>query len=201
MSIDWQIPTPRQGLKGAFDKFIGPGTTPAEVWLEFIPALLAGAAVPAWAITQELGWHPLQLIVAAWLGFDLTGGIITNAASPAKRWYHRPGQGFRQQFGFTAIHIVYLLLIAWLFRNNDWSFAIVTSGYLLIAAAIILKAPLYLQRPIAFLLYALAILLGLYAFSPTPGMEWFLPFFYLKLLVSYLVREEPYRPDTAQQTS
>jgi hypothetical protein len=87
-------------------------------------------------------------------------------------------------------------VVAWLFREGDWAFAIITSTYLLAAAAIILRVPLYLQRPVALLLYALSILMALYLLSPTPGLEWFLPLFYLKLLVSHLVREEPYRPAT-----
>ncbi len=196
MTIRWQFPQPRSGLNGALDKFIGPGATPAEIWLELIPAALAGVAAPVYAIASSLDWSSWQLILAAIMAFDMTGGIVTNATATAKRWYHRPGQGFRQHFTFTAIHILYLLLIAWLFRQGDWPFALVTSVYLLVATAIILQVPLYLQRPVAFLLYAIALLINLYAFSPTPGLEWFLPFFYLKLLVSHLVREEPYRPSS-----
>ena len=35
-------------------------------------------------------------------------------------------------------------------------------------------------------------LLSLYVVSPQSGMEWFPPFLYTKLVVSHLVREEPY---------
>ena len=194
MTINWQFPQPRSGLNGALDKFIGPGATPAEIWLELMPALLAAVAAPAWAIFSGQGWSTLQLIIAGVIAFDMVGGIATNATSTAKRWYHRPGQTFRDHIGFTALHVLHLAVVAWLFRGGDWVFALGASAFLLIAAAIILLVPLYLQRPTAFLLYALSLLLALYVFSPTPGLEWFLPFFYLQLLVSHLVREEPYRP-------
>jgi len=32
-------------------------------------------------------------------------------------------------------------------------------------------------------------------FAAPQGLEWFLPLFYLKLLISHVLREEPYRPE------
>ncbi|MEL6187918.1 MAG: hypothetical protein AAFU79_25120, partial [Myxococcota bacterium] len=70
-----------------------------------------------------------------------------------------------------------------------------TGGYLVSAAVLILGVPQYLQRPVAYGTYAGAILLSLYAAATPAGLEWFLPVFYLKLLVSHLPKEEPYRPE------
>ena len=36
-------------------------------------------------------------------------------------------------------------------------------------------------------LYAVTVVVALYAFEATPGLEWFPPLFYLELLVGYLV--------------
>ncbi|WP_225875286.1 hypothetical protein [[Limnothrix rosea] IAM M-220] len=44
------------------------------------------------------------------------------------------------------------------FRGMDWLFFVGISGYLLLAASVILASPLYLQRPIALGLFALALL-------------------------------------------
>ena len=194
MSINWKYPPPRAGLWGALDIFIGPGATPAEIWLQSVPAVLAGIAAPLYASSSGLGWSGVQLAVAGLFAFDMTGGIVTNATSTAKRWYHREGQGFWQHFAFTAVHAVHLFVVAWLFRALDWGFFGVTTAYLLVATAVILESPLYLRRPLALLLYALALLVSIYGLTPTVGLEWFLPFFYLKLLVSHLPKEEPYRP-------
>jgi len=194
VNINWEYPPPRKGLAGALDKFIGPGATPAELWLQIAAAVLAGLAAPAYAVLKGLDWSIWQLTVAGLFAADLTGGIVTNATSAAKRWYHRAGQGALQHFVFAAAHIGHVFVVAWLFRALDWVFFGVASSYLLIASLIILGAPQYLRRPIAFLLYAVSLLVSLYALSPTPGLEWFLPFFYLKLLLSHLLREEPYRP-------
>jgi len=119
MSIRWDYPPPRKGWRGALDRFIGPGATAAEMWLQFLPPLLAAVAAPLYALHQELEWNALQLAFAAWLAFDMTGGILTNATSSAKRWYHREGQGGKELFGFAAAHLVYLFLAAWLFRGMD----------------------------------------------------------------------------------
>lgn len=151
-------------------------------------------ALPVYAFLQGFDWSPVQYLIATLLAFDIVGGIVTNAASSAKRWYHREGRGFRAHFGFVAFHVVYVFLVAWLFRSMDWGFFGAVSLYLLVAAYLVLKTPLYLQRPLAFGLLAFSFLLSLYAFAPTPGLEWFVPFLFLKLIVSHLLREEPYRP-------
>ncbi len=191
--IDWHYPEPREGLAGAWDQFIGPGATRAEVLLQLAAAVAAPLALLIYARAVGIGWSPVQTIVALLLAFDLAGGVVTNATSSAKRWYHRAGQGFWQHLLFIAVH-VHPFVVAWLFRDGDWVFAVVLYGYLLAAAVIVLRVPLYLQRPTALILFCGALLLNSYVFPPTPGLEWFVPLFYLKLLVSHLLREEPYRP-------
>lgn len=52
--------------------------------------------------------------------------------------------------------------------------------------------PLYLQRAVARLLFVGALLLNIYGLPPTAGLEWFVPVFFLKLIVSYLPKEAPY---------
>ena len=108
---------------------------------------------------------------------------------------HHEGRGFRAHFGFVALHVVYIFVVAWLFRSMDWVFLGAVSLHLLGAAYIVLKAPLYLQRPLALGLFASSFLPGYYIFSPTPGLEWFVPLLFLKLVVCHLLREEPYRPE------
>ncbi|MHA1379184.1 MAG: hypothetical protein ACTSRG_12450 [Candidatus Helarchaeota archaeon] len=36
---------------------------------------------------------------------------------------------------------------------------------------------------------------NLYIFTPTIGLEWFVPVFFCKLLIAHILREEPYRPE------
>jgi hypothetical protein len=192
--INWNYPQPRAGFYGALDKFFGPGTTKAEVWIQAVFSLAAGIALPIYAARSNLGWSTIQTILATWMAFDLVGGIITNATSSAKRWYHRQGQGFRAHFGFIAFHVVYFFLVAWLYRDGDWQFAWVLSAMLLLAALIVLKTPLYLRRPLAFGMVSFAFVINAYVYPPAPGLEWFVPFLFFKLIVSHGLREEPYRP-------
>lgn len=194
MNINWTPPVPRPGWRSEIDKFLGPGTTRAELALELAAALLAPLLLLLYAQQADLGWTGWQPLAAALLAFDLAGGVVTNAANAAKRWYHRPAQGPRQHLLFVALH-VHPFLVAWLFQGGDWSTAWFGYGYLLLAALVIVYAPLYLKRPFAMLLLLGGLALGLYVVQPAPGMEWFLPTFYLKLLVSHLLPEAPFAPD------
>ena len=192
MNSDGKNVSPHGGFGGLVDHLVGPGATKAELVLQFIPALVAMVAAPVYALTLKVQWSQLQLGFMALLAFDLVGGVLTNATSTAKRWYHRPGQGLRQHLAFVSIHLIHVLLVALLFRGGDWGFWFGTSGYLLGASVLILRSPFYLQCPVALGLYGLSLLSNCYLVSPTPGLEWFLPFLFLKILVSHLLPETPY---------
>lgn len=198
MLYESMISVPRKGWKGQLDRFIGPGATPAEMVLQLAPAMVAAIAAPLYALTLPISWTPWQLGIVAILGFDLVGGILTNATAAAKRWYHRPGQGWRQHMAFIFVHLFHIGVVALLFRGGDGLFFASVSSYLLLAAGLILASPLYLQRPIALGLYGLVVVCDRYLFTPTPGLEWFLPLFFLKLLISHLLKESPYRPSNSQ---
>ncbi|KJZ14874.1 membrane protein [Marinomonas sp. S3726] len=195
MKIDWQVPAARAGYKGKLDKLIGPGATRAEKDVQtYIPFIAAG--ILAYFVYQAgLDWSWAQYFVAILLTVDMVGGVITNATSSAKRWYHREGEGFVQHMSFISIHFIQLAVFSYFFLElNVWWIAYV-GAYMLLASAAILLTPLYLQRPIALILYSVSLILSLYVFETAVGLEWFLPVFYLKLLISHILREEPYRPE------
>jgi hypothetical protein len=194
MAINWKFPTPRNGIAGALDRFIGPGATRAEKGMQLIFPVLAATAAPIYGSHAAPDWSLVQYIVCALIAFDVMGGVVTNSTSSAKRWYHRAGQGFRQHVGFVSLHLLYLLLVSWLYLSLDLTWILVAGVYLLCAACLILSVPLYLQRPTAFVSYVFAFLISTYLLRQPRGLEWFLPLFYLKLLVSHLPTEEPYRP-------
>ena len=186
-------PAPRGGL-GVLDRLIGPGATSAEIVLQLVPSVLAAIAAPTYALSLPIDWTPWQLGLLALFGFDLVGGVLTNATNTAKRWYHRPGQGWQQHLSFVAIHLFHIGVVALFFRGGDWAFFGGVSAYLLVAAGLILSVPLYLQRPVALGLYGLSLVGSFYLLTPTTGLKWFLPLFFLKLLVSHLLQETAYLP-------
>ncbi len=192
MISNWSYLELRKGIAGSWDKFVGPGATGVEQLLSLVPATVAALAVSYYAYIQQLSWSPTQYIVAALLAFDVVGGVTTNATSSAKRWYHREGQGFAQHFGFIAMHAAQIFLVAWLFRGLDMVYFGSVYFYLLISALSVLIVPLRIQRSVALLFVCGAIVVSVYALSPTPGFEWFIPFLFIKLLVSHLTKEEPY---------
>jgi len=186
---------PREGMLGELDKFIGPGATRAELVLQFGVALLAPILLIVYVTQNDLNWTPLQLIVGAIIALDMAGGVVTNATSAAKRWYHREGQGFRQHFIFVLIHVLQPFLVVVFFRPDDWTFLAVVYGYLLLSSLLIMAMPLYLQRPVAMTLLMGAFLIHSYVLTPTAGLEWFIPLFYTKLLISHLLPETAYTPE------
>ncbi len=191
--IDWEYPEPRCGLAGEWDRFIGPGATRAEAVLILGAALLSGAAMLVYGLRGDLGWTGLQVALAVLIAADLGGGVVANASRATKRWYHRPGQKWWQHVLFAAAH-VYPLLIAWLYREDGWMWGFTIYQAMLLAVLLILSAPLYLRRPLAFGLTMALILVDVYAFGPTPGFEWLVPALGLKLLAGHILREEPYAP-------
>lgn len=184
---------PRPGAAGLWNRLVGPGATRAESAFVVLWAVLCAVGVVAYALLANVSWSAPQLAVVALLALDVGGGVAANALNSAKRWFHRHGQGFREHFGFVLVHL-HPFPLALLFPGFGWGTATVVYVYLLIAAIVVLLVPLYLKRPVAFVLYCGGLVVSAYAVSPPPGLEWFAPFFFLKLLVAHLLPEEAYRP-------
>ena len=195
MSASKNYLSPRPGLPGLLDRITGPKATTSELLIQFIPPTIFAVAAPIYAQDLSIDWNLGQLGLISLLGFDLGGGILTNATSSAKCWFHREEQTWQNHLAFVSIHLFHIFLVALLFRNSDWSFFWIVSSYLMTASVLIVRTPLYLQRPVALGFYTLALLGNLYLFDPTSGLEWFLPLFFLKLLVSHLLHETPYQPE------
>lgn len=187
--IDWDLPETKSGL----DKLTGPGATKTEIFIQFFFPTMFGLSLPVISIINGWDWSVIQMVVALLLGFDMLGGIITNATSTGKRWFHRVGQNHKEHMKFVFIHIIQLLLVMFFFDLGNWEFVLCSYIYLLIASFTIGKVHLYLQRPVALAFAAIGICLSIYVIPVPTHFEWFLPFFYIKLLVSHLLYEEPYR--------
>lgn len=106
-----------------------------------------------------------------------------------------PEKGLEVWFSYLCCgrtHLVHIFAVAWLFRNGyGWFFALF-SVMLLSATGTVLTAPVYLKRSVAEGLRLGAVALGLYAVALTPGLEWFVPALFLKLLVGHFIIETPH---------
>lgn len=161
--IDWMIPAQRPGWRGALSRFLGPGQTPADI-LVLIGGFIVCAALLTVCVelssstfTAALTWW--QVLVVEVVGYDLIGGVVTNATGAAKRWYHRPGTR-RHRLAFTTVHLTYLLAIALLVLHLDWAWLGVNVAILLSGACAIEAVPLALRRPLAVGWVLMAILLN-----------------------------------------
>ena len=181
------IATPRPGLIGSWDRFVGPGMSKGENALLLGSTFVGGALVALHLSTLGLAW-PLVLL-GALIGADVIGGAVCNMTETTKRWYHRPEQRPRDHLGFIALHITHVVIVAWAFRGEgfDAIFAAAIGGWLLASALLVLYAPVALRSPLATTLLAVALGLSLYALGPTPGLEWFVPLLFIKLLIGHVV--------------
>lgn len=175
-------PTPRSSWLGKLDAFVGPGATPTEIALQFIPPLLFASYIILFSAQPTI-----QKLVSSILAVDLLGGVLTNATTAAKRWYHRQGRTKLHHLSFIALHLLQLSLFAGFLRDMDVFFFLSSALYLAVASVIILSVDDYIQRPVAMLFYSGAILMDIYVWKPTPNAPWFVPFFFLKLLISHLL--------------
>ena len=178
---------PRQGILGIWDKVVGPGMSSRETLVCLLPTLVATIYIPCYAITYQLQWSNVQLILSAILAFDLFGGAIVNTTLTARRWHHNPHNGWQHHFLFILIHLHPLLIT--LFYGASWLYFVGAYSYLILSAVIILLAPKHIQRAIAITLYLGSLLLSNDWLPVINGMEWFLPVYFLKLLISYLPEE------------
>ncbi len=180
-------PQPRTGPLGLVDEFIGPGATTNELLLQVVP--LPFAAYFGWWGARDEGYGVGRAFAAAMLALDLVGGVATNSTDSAKRWYHREGQGVGAHMCFVVPHIAHVFLVAWLFRSNDWRWALLVAAYLVIAALVICVVARDVRRTVALLAYALGVWVDTVNGGAGAGVRWFVPLLYLKLLVAHLVDE------------
>ena len=181
------VAQPRPGLLGSWDRFVGPGMSAGENALMICSTLVGGALVAAHLSALGLSW--LLVVLGALIGADVIGGAVCNMTETTKRWYHRPKQRPRDHLSFIALHLLHVVAVAWAFRGAgfDATYALVIGGWLLASAALVLYAPTALRSPLATTLYAGALGLSLYALGPTPGLEWFVPLLFVKLLIGHAV--------------
>jgi hypothetical protein len=192
--IVWELPENRKGWGGFIDWLIGPGATSAEKWLQFAPSW-AFTAIIVYLGIYEFGWTWGQNIVIGYIALDMLGGVLTNATSSAKRWFHREGEGYKQHISFLSMHFIQLTLVNYFFMEFSPIWIITIGIYMLIVCTVVLKSPQYLQRPLSLGLFVGSLMLSLYVFESPQHLEWFLPVFFLKLQISHILKEEPYRPE------
>jgi len=179
-------------MGGGIDRLCGPGATKAELLLQFSVAFGAALAAGFYYPLATPDWSLLQIAIAAVLAFDIAGGIVTNATSSAKRWFHRPAQSQKDHLKFIGMHLLHLGLLAGFFVTGEITWFIQSTVLLASAACLIIYAPLYLKRPISYSAYMVVFLISQFWLETPVGLEWFLPLFYFKLLVSHLPPEAPF---------
>lgn len=186
---------------GKADFLFGTGATRVEKVLVFTGSSLGIFLYGYFFLTDALVWTWWQYGLAILIAMDVFGGLVANSLNSCKRFYHTPPKDdepsytpiLKNHFLFAIFHI-YPLLASLLFGNGNFFYGVFWYILLIVYGWIVIKTPLYLKRPVAFLTILIALLLNYYAIPVIPGFAWLAPALFIKILYGYLVPEEPYRP-------
>lgn len=178
---------------------MGTGATASERSVVWAVTAACVALVTATALASNVSWNWWQWGLVFFLAVDVGGGVTANALSPAKRLYHTPSPSrapfphrvLRNPVGFSALHIHPFGLL--LLPDVGLGWAAAWYSACLAGTVALTVAPVYLQRPMAFALATVVVVVLPVADSPA-GLGWLGPAMFLKLVLAHAVREEPYRP-------
>ncbi len=192
--IDW-------AYSGRTDLSAGTGATTAEKLLPLAGAILLVLWVVLDVVRAGTDWSAWQWALALALAFDLGGGAVANGLNSCKRFYHSPAREsegglvrlVKNHWLFAALHLHPVLAYAvWapagLWVGVAWYVA------LLLSVAAVRAVPLYLSRPVAFLLVGAVLVVQTNSAPDIPHLDWLVPLLFLKIVLGHCVREEPYRP-------
>jgi hypothetical protein len=193
-NIDWSY-------EGTPDPIAGTGAAFGEQALMWLAGLAAAGLMIFLSQRGYLAWSWFQTAIGAVVAFDLVGGAVAFNLNSAKRFYHAPAQPsehglirvMKGNFYVPATHL-HPILVYLLYQSDEYLTGVAIYLAAAIAVALVRLAPLHLARPLAILLVLAASLSAIYGVSAVPGFEWLLPVLFLKLVLGFGVREEPYRP-------
>jgi hypothetical protein len=175
------VPPARDGIAGAWDRFVGPGATTLEnagslgsAVVGGILAVVAARGRPRWA----------QATVGA-MAIDLWGGAWTNNTPSCVRWYERPGQGRAQHLRFAAAHVHPFALAALDGGGaRRWAWACAHYGYLMATTTVIRRTATRRRRAVALAATAGGVAID-WLLGPSTTAPWFAPVFAVKLLAGH----------------
>ncbi len=197
--IDWTIPELASSpLLYLLDILGGPGGSFWETGVTGLALLLCVAYAHISALSS---WSRMQYSTAILLAIIDGSAAIQCSTAQNKRWY----RGNRRHTLSTKVVLIIVLEICLQFLLvsrmfvQDWplSYFVGRSGWVLLCLAVILGAPLHVQRPVSLLCFLVTIAL---IAQPLPshilpeveGLQWWDVIMALKYMVSHVPRHEPY---------
>jgi hypothetical protein len=193
--VDWKY-------SGPPNLAVGTGATAPEQLIVYGVSLTAASIfIPLW-LQHYQGWDWWTYLVCAILAFDIAGGVVANATNSCKRFYQTPARPddpalervLKSGINFDLLHL-HPVVLSLLVPGAKLVHGLLWYTGLILGVLIVRWVPLYLRRPVAFSIIAVAIVVNLYVFPLGPGLEWVMPLMFLKIVYGHTVQEEPYRPN------
>lgn len=180
---------------------LGTGSTSAERAVVAATAVAAVAVLCAawvWGWGADAGpgaWSWWQALLAVVLAVDVVGGIAANATAATKRFYGGPLPPDTGRFGrlvhghvpFTALH-VHPIVVGALVPGRHWWWGVLWYAWALAGVVAVRRAPTLLQRPTAFGVCAVGVVVAPLIAAPV-GFAWLPVALLLKLVTAHAVDE------------
>ena len=134
-----------------------------------------------------------NILVSAFVWFDIGGGVVANLSSPTNRFFVDKA---KSRILFLAIHIIQPGVIALLFPKDWVFFSFVYFFTILSCITIALMKSNERQQVFAGLLVALGITLAIVLFRLSiPALMLFAPLFMIKLILGFSVKRPSFDMD------
>jgi len=176
-----------QFIRDISTPLIGPQASSKELILGWGTAILFAAGQLLWAFVGS-NWAWWQILIAVVFAFDIGGGVVVNATRSGRQYWHRPELTTRDHILFYAAH-VHPFVVAFFWPEYSWLQAGFTYVGMGIFAYIVFILPAELKRPAAFGLAAIAIVAGITLLEMPAGLIWFVPMYFMKLILAHAVPE------------
>ena len=166
---------------------VGPSATRPENMITYFVAFtgMIGAGI-LFTLGEEFSFWKLFIICI--LAFDVFGGATANATNSARRWWHRPGVKRGSFIFFTLFHL-HPIIIGALYSGFSFSLGVISYAGVICAAGICIFFPPSLTRPMAYGICYLLILFTAFMGGVAWYLSWFLPGYFMKLLLSHLLSD------------
>lgn len=164
----------------------GDNPDPREMALTYALGTVSTIFIIAFSLNAGTELSVLQIVVLAVLALDIVGGVIANSTRSTNTWYRERSLG--AQFLFLAVHAFHPLVAVLVLDPGNWLYFGFVYLYMLATASVVLMlARTDYQRPVAYGLYIVGLILALYLLNPAPAIVWLAPVYFTKLIVCFAV--------------
>ncbi len=163
--------------------FHGESPTRTDYVLTYGVAILGAVAA---VLLGGGGWTLIQQVVVFVIAVDILGGVVANVTRSTNTWYHQRSR--RLGVIFILLHIIQPVVLMLAIDPGNWWYALGIFAYMVVSVFIVeALAGQDSQRPAAYGLVMIGIMIFTGVITTIPLLNWFAPAYLLKLVAGHAV--------------